>query len=106
MNKWTLVGTLLLGCLLMTVSGTSATATNLEANQRAPHISSVTADSTPPAQDSLGDWWKRSKKALHHLSACALGSAGLSYALIAGVALPGPGTIGVIGAGIMVLMCL
>ena len=106
MNKLTLVGTLLLGCLLMTTFGARATATNLEANQRAPHISSNIADSTPAAPGSLGDWWRRSKKALHHLSACALGSAGLSYALIAGVALPGPGTIGVIGASIMVLMCL
>ena len=61
----------------------------------------------PPLQaDSLADWWDRAKQAMHHLSGCALASAGITYALIAGVAFPGAGILGLTGAAIVVLMCL
>lgn len=106
MNKLTMVGVLLLECLLMVASGAGATTTDLQASRRVAQAASPIAVATPPREDSLRDWWKRSKKALHHLSACALASAGLSYALIAGVVLPGAAAIGLLGAGIMVVMCL
>jgi hypothetical protein len=70
----------------------------------------IASDQVDPAvrgrNGSLQDWWERSKRALHHLSGCALASAGLTYALIAGVAFPGAALLGLTGAAIVVLMCL
>jgi hypothetical protein len=56
--------------------------------------------------ESVGTWWHRAKRALHHLSGCALASAGLTYAMIAGVAFPGAAVLGLTGAAIVVIMCL
>ena len=57
--------------------------------------------------DSLAEWWGRHKRALQYLSACALASASISYAFIVGIGNPvGGALLGLLGAGIMVAICL
>jgi hypothetical protein len=55
---------------------------------------------------SFRSWWQRNKRALQHLASCTMASAGVSYAAIVGVAVPGGAVIGLLGAGVVILMCL
>jgi len=57
-------------------------------------------------RNSIEEWWGRTKRALHHLTGCTLASAGITYAFIVGVTIPGAGLLGLAGAGAVVLMCL
>jgi hypothetical protein len=101
MKTLCLSGILLLGGLLL-IPGAYANEVGTLEDYPTEHIG---AEMSQPSTETLpagSGWWGRAKKALQTLSPCTLGSATLTLAVLGGSV----GPIGLLGAGVVVLICL
>ena len=85
---------------------TPCTATNAAAASSAACVRPVRIESRLSAASALGaGWWERNKARFQELAVCALASADMTVAFIAGVSGAG-GVLGVAAAAVTVAMCL